>query len=330
MKFLIFHSTGPIYHWVISCLVSTSVCNTYIRVTPAQPIMNNELPASNITSLFIGFIVSTALYGVTCGQAICYQLKYSREDRLGMRILVVLLWFIDTVEQSFMMETMWYYLIYRCGRKPSCFHTANWSLIFHAVPTEIAVVIVQWIFVRRIWIVSEHKRSTYLFTLPIISGTGLAVAYVWKCYKLPAFQDAYKLEWIPVVVAACRTSTDISIAVSMYMLLKTRSGEMWKGSFMRVIADFTLITGIVTSVATAGYLVALIVKPSSLSYVGIYYVYGKLHVNTVLTGLNARGLLRDLAKEPFLMPSSKQRWQKIFTNPSSLIRSRSGLGLNAV
>ncbi|TFK49764.1 hypothetical protein OE88DRAFT_1662416 [Heliocybe sulcata] len=266
--------------------------------------------------VFIGFIISTVLYGTTCGQVICYYRRYS-SDVLGMTSLVVFVWLMDTVQQFLMTDTIWYYLIYRCGGDTSSFSTANWAVIFHVIPTEIAVVIVQCVFVRRIWIMSERNKWTYLFSLPIIAGTVADGAYIWKCHRFPSFHDDSKLQWIPITAAACRALTDIGIAVAMCTILRMKSGDMWKGSFVPVLADFALATGLVTSVATAGYLTALIAKPSELYYIGIYYVYGRLHVNTLLAGLNARDVLRNMAKESLRQSTPRPKWPVMFAGPSA-------------
>ncbi|EPQ52500.1 hypothetical protein GLOTRDRAFT_140227 [Gloeophyllum trabeum ATCC 11539] len=100
----------------------------------------------------------------------------------------------------------------------------------------------------------------------------------------PDFENGSKYEWIAITTAGCRTITDLAIGVAICIALKAKAGLLWSNSFVKLIGDLAIVSGVLTSLASTAYLISLITRPSNLTYTGLYYVYGKLHVNTLLAG----------------------------------------------
>lgn len=258
-----------------------------------------EAVSINVTfgALLDGFILSLMLYGVTCCQAIQYY-SYFPSDKRYIKLLVAFIWLMDTVQQALIAHALWHYLVLlRYNLSIEDASRANWSLIAQVIPTEICAVMVECFFVVRIRILDSKNRSLLLL-IPMVTSFSISIVYVIKCYRLPEFTSATKMQWLPSVFGSLRAATDLAIAIMMCSILYSQyqSGLTRRTeSLVRTMLQYTLTTGVLTSVLAIVYVVVYLAMPLNMIYIAVYLVHGKIYVNSMLAALNSRKSLRALA-----------------------------------
>jgi len=242
---------------------------------------------------FDGFTVSLILFGVTCGQAIRYYRAYPK-DNVRWKLLVGVTWLLDTLHLFLVSHSTWHYLIARISLED--LETANWSMISQVVPTECIAVAVDCFFIRRIWLMSDRDWRTLPLLIPTFLAFAVSIAYVVKCFRLPLFVDAAKSTWLLGLFSSCRAAVDLAIAIWMcYLLFTKRTGFKRTQSVIRTLVHFTVATGCLTSFVTTCYIISFFTMQNNMIYIGIYFVHGKVYLNSMLAALNSRAYLRERA-----------------------------------
>jgi len=260
---------------------------------------------ANFGATFDGLTISLILYGVTCGQAIFYFRTYYKKDILLLKTLVGATWIVDTFHTILIIHSTWHYLISKIS--PQALQTANWSIITQIIPTEIIAVVVDCYFIHRIRKLSEtySKLKGAALLIPTICAYGVSLAYVVKCYRFPAFVDAKKDEWLLGLFSSLRTAVDIAIACSMCILLYSKQDHAMPRTrtLLKSLIQFTVATGLLTSLFTTAYIICAFIMPSNMVYIGIYFVHGKVYLNSMLAALNSREAFKERLPVVILMDS---------------------------
>jgi len=247
--------------------------------------------------VFDGFILSLVLYGITCCQTIQYY-SYFPTDKQYIKYLVAFVCLMDSLQEALLAHSLWQYLIHlRYTLDIEAASRANWSLIAQVIPTEICAFIVEFFFVARIRNLDGRDRSMVL-GVPMVASILISIVYVIKCYKLPEFTSATRMQWLPSAFGSLRAFTDISIAVAMCYILSSQyqSGLTRRTvSLVKMMLQYSLTTGLLTSLVAIVYVVVYLAMPLNMVYIAIYFVHGKIYVNSMLAALNSRKSLRALA-----------------------------------
>ncbi|KLO18747.1 hypothetical protein SCHPADRAFT_936005 [Schizopora paradoxa] len=250
---------------------------------------------ANFGALFDGLTVSLILYGVTCGQAVFFFRTYYARNELLLKTLVAVTWVIDTFHTVLIIHSVWHYLISKVSIE--YLERGNWSLITQVIPTEIIAVTVDCYFIRRIWRLSERRNNLKAVALliPTICAFGVSLAYTVKCYRLPLFVDAKKQQWLLGLFSSLRMVVDIAIACSMCMLLYSNWGIAMPRTrtMLKNLIQFTVATGLLTSMVTTAYIISAFAAPTKMVYIGIYFVHGKIYLNSMLAALNNRNRINN-------------------------------------
>ncbi|KZT25271.1 hypothetical protein NEOLEDRAFT_377206 [Neolentinus lepideus HHB14362 ss-1] len=131
-------------------------------VNLVSPLEMSSVIVEEFRPLYIGAIISNMLYGVGSAQVVYYYSTY-QNDEILLKCLVAILWIIDTVQQFFLNQAFWHYLVNRCYYSLSCLLASNWSFTSQGTLGAIVALIVECFYIRRIWMLSKHKWA--LFTL---------------------------------------------------------------------------------------------------------------------------------------------------------------------
>ncbi|KIM76464.1 hypothetical protein PILCRDRAFT_643933 [Piloderma croceum F 1598] len=247
-----------------------------------------------------GFTVSLMLYGVTCCQTIQYY-RFFPADRRSFKLLVAFIWLLDTAQQALLTQAFWYYLIVlRYTKDTEAAYQANWSLIGQVAPTEICAMIVECFFISRICILDARRRRILLLLIPLTFSFFIFIVYIVKCYKLPDFVSATRMQWLVGMLGSLRAVIDLTIAGAMCHILYSHCpSDLTQrfSSLVKILMHYALTTGLFTSVLETLYVVVYLAMPSNMIYIAIYFVHGKIYVNSLLAALNSRKSLRALAEQ---------------------------------
>ncbi|KAJ7589048.1 hypothetical protein C8J56DRAFT_30161 [Mycena floridula] len=260
-------------------------------MTTKAPAFDNTLGAA-----FIGGILASILYGVTCVQTFIF-FNSGRNQRLYLKGVVLTLWSLDTIHLICVCHALYWYLItnflnafvleklawYR-GWCPSHAHER------YNCPEVV--------FTYRVWILSGKSRLlTYPLILMIflVQLDGLASGI--KALMSPTFVVLAEFTWVLYVGFILSVVADWAIAMVLcYYLYRSRSGIKSTDSLISVLMAYTINIGLLTSVCFLACFITYAVMKNYV-FLALYFPISKLYVNSLLATLNARESLqaRDLA-----------------------------------
>ncbi|KAE9389648.1 hypothetical protein BT96DRAFT_889999 [Gymnopus androsaceus JB14] len=111
---------------------------------------------SSLGALFIGIILSTAVYGVTCLQAYNYFMHHSFSDRWFLKLFVVVLWVIDTLHVALLATFYYGYTVTNFGDY-EFLAKSYWPLTIQVLIGDIITVTIHVFFACRIYLLSGKK-----------------------------------------------------------------------------------------------------------------------------------------------------------------------------
>jgi len=179
-------------------------------------------------------------------------------------------------------------------------------------------MIVRCIFARRIWLLSGHNRilafTIILFTLVVfVSGVALAIRGIVDVTFLKFILDS----WLIYLALGSLVVVDILIATSICVLLyHSRSGFKSSDSLVTTLMMYSINTGMLTSFCAMACCITFAIWPDTFIFMGIFFVLGKLYINTVLSVLNTRSSLRSRATGVTTIPKSPSAVEPLSFLPS--------------
>ncbi|KAF5366606.1 hypothetical protein D9758_008942 [Tetrapyrgos nigripes] len=245
-------------------------------------------------ALLIGALFASILSGAVAVQSLIYQKMYPRDPR-SIKLLVFLIWSLDTFHTGLIWGSLWKHFITDYGFSAEIDHIP-WTLALSIVFTAVLTFSVHCFFANRIYMLS--KRS-WILTIPIvllavlrlISAAGTTV----EMMILQSFSNfRHEVRWLFTLGLALSSGVDILITVSLFYLLQSSRTE--GGRFNGVIDSlilYTFETGSITSAATVVSMICWIVAPTNLIFMGLHFVISKLYANSLLVTLNTRKNLRN-------------------------------------
>jgi hypothetical protein len=255
---------------------------------PVIPALDNTLGA-----FLIGAFVSAALYGATSLQTWYYFQSYPA-DMPFLKIMVLLLWALETVHSAFNMHGIYWFLVSNYFN-PRALLILEWSATASIAISGIIIIIVHLFYARRVYYVS-NKNLWLALTIAIIaivhfgfvlsvSITGLQAKYFANLTGTPQLMARIGL--------SLSLATDVLIASSLtFYLLRGRTGRKKTDSLVNRLTVHAVNNGILTSATDLVVLVFVIIAPNSLIYLSIFEVVGNLYTNSLLATLNARNAIK--------------------------------------
>ncbi|KAK0200644.1 hypothetical protein DFS33DRAFT_1363181 [Desarmillaria ectypa] len=238
----------------------------------------------------IGALSASLLSGAVAIQTILYYKLYP-SDLIRVKILVFVVWFLDTCHTCFVWASVWDMLISHYGRTD----IIPWSIAVTVVITAVLTFLVHCFFAHRIFMLS--KRNWFL-TCPILilATFRLASACVTTSEMIhlktfSAFKEDFR--WVFTLGLSLSSAVDILITGSLFGLLHTSRSE---ADNLNAIIDslilYTFETGSLTCAATIIDMICWITMSSNLIFMGLHFVINKLYANSLLVTLNTRRGLR--------------------------------------
>ncbi|KAF5347562.1 hypothetical protein D9756_010637 [Leucocoprinus leucothites] len=216
----------------------------------------------------------------------------SGKDRSWLRIIVHILFILDSFQTFISMADMFYWFVYNFGN-PSTMQELHYASIGGPFCYAIIACIVQIVYCWRMWVLARWRILpailAFLSLVAVVDGIYVGIHDV----ILNAVEEVDKqldAAWLFITAV-----TDIVIACSMaYLLLKLRSERTSRSTMTAVkrILVLTVETNAVTSVL-AVVLVALHLTPSLAAgktnlFLTIGYILGKTYSNCFMVLLNQR------------------------------------------
>ncbi|KAJ7111726.1 hypothetical protein C8R44DRAFT_985235 [Mycena epipterygia] len=255
---------------------------------------------SSYGALLIGVFVSIFFQGILSVQAYIYYESFPN-DPLSLKSLVGIVWTLDFVHLVLISQAMYYYLVTNWGNVAALGLTTI-GLDLHLVFLSVSTFICQAFFLLRVWRFSNRNKLltgvlTAGCTTTLVLDLLLAaqnVAFTRNSTKIP---PDLKGETIGVFSTGAANDLAIALVLCWYLQREKSGFERTKFILTRVI-QFTVSTGLVTSLLALGSLAAYIGSPNTFIWLAMHFSLGRMYTNALLATLNSRHKLRTLLSTP--------------------------------
>ncbi|KAK7037231.1 hypothetical protein VNI00_011222 [Paramarasmius palmivorus] len=266
-------------------------------------------------ALLLGSLFASALSGAVVIQVILYFKLYS-SDAFRLKLLVFLIWLLDTCHTSLIWSALWAYFVGYYGQVEKIDYIPR-TLALSVIFTAILTFCVHCFFALRLFRLSH---GNWLLTGPILIlallrlGTAAASTtemFVlcgtapmpyditqWFPFRLILRSFSQFVErdgWIFTVGLSSSSAVDVLITASLFFLLRN-SRRTTSGKTSLVIDSLiihTFETASLTSASTIVCMICWVAMPSNLIFMGLHFFIGKLYALSLLVTLNIKSEIRD-------------------------------------
>ncbi|ETW81805.1 hypothetical protein HETIRDRAFT_173483 [Heterobasidion irregulare TC 32-1] len=232
-------------------------------------------------------MISSVIYGITLSQTVTYYRQSGLKDPRFLKIIVFVLWALDTLHLILCIITVYWYLITNFSN-PSALTRTVWAL------NGVIGLIVECFFARRVWILGKNIYITATIVILSLLHFVFGIVFTVEEFILQEFSRFPSLIWIACAGLGSAAATDIIIAASMcWYLWKSRTGFKGTDSIIATLMAYSINTGLLTSIIATAAVITFAVLPSSFVWLSCFWVLGKCYVNSFLATLNNREALRN-------------------------------------
>jgi len=248
---------------------------------------------NTLGALFIGFSVSSMLYGVFVLQVYIYCRRYPL-DKVGYKAVVVLLFLLGTLHQALIGHSVYYYSITNFMNILALYGKPAWSLTLQLLIGSVVGTTVKFFFTIRVWRFSYGNTWLTMFLLVLTFGElGLAIAYTVKSFALTTLLDLTKLRVLGMVALGLDAVNNISVAIALcYYLQGMRCNYSQGNSVIRTLMLYAVNTGLVSSAMSFSTLLVYYFMPKNLIFVACYFVLSTSYAVSFVAALNTRQAIR--------------------------------------
>ncbi|KAI1797440.1 hypothetical protein LXA43DRAFT_1089306 [Ganoderma leucocontextum] len=270
--------------------------------------------------LFIGVMLNIMLYGVMFTQTYLYFNMY-KDDRTWIKVFVIILFLLDTINTGFDISFVYDPLINRFG-DIEALTKVTWIFVSDPVLTAIISVLVQLFFAWRVKVLTSNRLLVSVIVVCSITqfcgGTGTTIA-LWM---VPEFTEFRKWKSIAIVWLGGAALADVLITTTLvWHLRKNRTGMpvtddlvnkiiLPADSGLRLLVhEVTVQTGLITALFAITDLTVYLAMPSGW-HMMFNMPLAKLYTNSLMSTLNFRRIWKSASdgRQPLGQhPASGQR-----------------------
>jgi hypothetical protein len=272
---------------------------------------------NTLGAAFIGNIVASVLYGVTCLQTYVYY-KRSQGDHPAFKALIYFLWLLDTLHLALVTNSLYLYLI-KNYNNPIALLSPNWSILAQVFVTGVCDLIVRAIFGRRVWKISGSYLVAAFITVSAAAAFSSGTAFACRAFVGKTFANFSHISYLMYLALGTAVLADIGIAASLCIsLARSRTGFARTDSIVVVLMLYAINSSVLTTACSFACFITYIIWPHQFMFIGIYVCLSKLFLNSLLAMLNGRGELKERMTRSF-----SEQIQRSYTTarPGNLSRS---------
>ncbi|EIW84251.1 hypothetical protein CONPUDRAFT_142611 [Coniophora puteana RWD-64-598 SS2] len=190
-------------------------------------------------AILIGLVGASTLFGFSTVRSFIYLRNHTHEARFTLwKVVVWMLWFMDTLHLAFIVHMTYVYLI-----------------------TDYADILsLAWV----VWSFKAHVVVAVVVIIPLIT------VLIWATFNCNLWTDLTHLEWAVYTTFAITAVVDIFIAGSLcYLLASTRTGFASPDSIVLKIMTFVLDTGLLTSICSLTIIITCAAMPHNFIFLGV-------------------------------------------------------------
>lgn len=249
---------------------------------------------STIGVVYLGVAISSMVYGVTCIQTFqYYRSAKAKVDMSFLRVIVGLLWLLDTIHQALIIMIPYFYLITNYAN-PFALLRTYWAIPTEIILNAVIALTVESFFVMRIWRLSKNQFVTAACFVFTIAHLTMNLIFPIRVFFYPVLVEAEtKLKSTASSGLGVAAVADVSISAAMvWYLHKGKTGMRRSDDMIGRLIGMTVTTGSLTTLFVIANLVAYQAAPNALYNLFFNFMLGKLYINSLLTSLNSRTYVR--------------------------------------
>ncbi|KAH9984079.1 hypothetical protein BJV74DRAFT_848836 [Russula compacta] len=287
-------------------------------------------------AILLGCMFSTALSGMTAVQTFLYYRLYPKDPR-RIKLLVIIVWLLDSMHSAFICAATWDYLILHFGDKTYA-NVIPISIALSVACTASMTFLTHLFFSHRIYRLS--KKNWYITTPLVVLAflrLGAALVSTAEMGKLKSYHEFVQGYGYVFTLGLSTASTlDLLIvAVMCYFLQINRTGFREMDHIIDTIMMYTVNNGALTFVTTVVSLICWLSMPGNLVFLGLHFAISKralpvefyrtpskdaciVYANSLIGTLNGRRSLR-YSRAKYASTCRKQGLPVMFpTSPTSV------------
>ncbi|KAA1466889.1 hypothetical protein DENSPDRAFT_58857 [Dentipellis sp. KUC8613] len=250
-------------------------------------------------AILVGLVLNATLYGMVCVQTYQFLENFGKSDRLYLRLLVMLLWALDTLQLVLTLHAAFYFLIFNFDQ-PSALSFSVWSLNLETSVSTTITFIVRSFFAARVWQLSDRNKPLFFVTFLLsFAQFGMGFYLTVLCFIEKNF-DKLPLYMVPVCVqSVISIGTDMMISAPLiYYLRKSMTGRKRTNSVINLLIIWSINTALTIGVNEILQLIMWMIMPTNLIWTVFHLLTAKLYTNSMLAMLNGRGKVREELNRP--------------------------------
>ncbi|KAH8834971.1 hypothetical protein DL96DRAFT_1701980 [Flagelloscypha sp. PMI_526] len=227
----------------------------------AQSLVSSSFIDDTLGAQAIAFGVSCVLFGILSIQVLLYFRAFS-DDAGWVRMVVVLVWILEFVDQYFITKSTYYYTVSMWGNlaglvvdKPLCesFRSIRWPCLYLAVQLQqtfgtIVGTIVKTVFTIRIWRFSNRNYFvTGLNAAVILVQFALGMVYTKRAFDENTFLNIGNLKNTANEALAVGAAADFLVAVTLtWYFSQLKTGYTESDNLVNKLILYGLGTGAIS------------------------------------------------------------------------------------
>ncbi|KAJ7824780.1 hypothetical protein B0H14DRAFT_3145530 [Mycena olivaceomarginata] len=186
----------------------------------------------------------------------------------------------------------------------------------HLVLLSLSGITCQAFFIHRIWRFSRNKGLTGVLAAACLATAILDIVMAGQTIhnKIAGLTSRTCTAEV-IAVFAVGAGVDLSIAVILCCYLHREMSIFDRiNSLLTRIIQYTLATGLATSLLALGCLIAYLVSPHTFIFLAMHFSLGRMYTNALLATLNSRKRLRAL-----LAPPGLSKWSGVLPTQTEAV-----------
>ncbi|KAH9054884.1 hypothetical protein EDB87DRAFT_1406655 [Lactarius vividus] len=278
-----------------------------------------------VPGAFIGLLISTTLYGLTIVQTWVYFWNYRKRDPKALKLFIVFITIMDTIDTILSAYTIYWYLILNFGDVNSLDHIL-WAFSVQVAVGAVVGASLQIFYARRVYLVSQSIICPILIVILVAISLSFGMLLAVKDFAIKRFSRFNTVLWGPCAGIGAVAVTELLIAASMcWSLYRKRTGFAKTNSMVMTLMAYSINSGLLTSLLGIAAIVSLVVSPSSMIWLAFCWVMGECNVNSMLALLNSRDYIRERASADKAFSLSSIRYDQRSEAHGSKPRQTGGL-----
>jgi len=284
--------------------------------------MPSLIPVDNtLGASFVGVVLSSMLYGVTCLQVYSYYSQNCKDDRPFLKYFVITLLTFESLQMAFLIHGHYILAVTNFGDLAADL-VIPWSLEAQSFTGIFISSAIQQLYAWRIYKLSMGK--TYIPSLIVVlslAELAFGIVFFVNTSRRPSYQEVTTQVPIAVASLSLQVACDLTITITMVYYLLTRTTMKRTIAATTTLALYFITSGALTLVLSIANLIVFIRFSDTLIYTPFYFVLVRIYFCSFMAILNSRDRIRSKL--------AGDAENGVFITISRLTRSGRGTGINA-